>query len=435
MNRKITHVGLLGFGTVGQAVYELLQTNGDLLNQKMRTNISIKKICVRDLKKDRGNADKKLFTTHFEDVISDPDVSIVVELMGDCPEALAAIKLALSRGNSVVTANKAVMARHALELFDLARANNCEILFEGAVAGAVPIMRTLREGLAANRIRSLRGIINGTSNYILSKMTHEKAEFDVVLKQAQALGYAEADPSADVDGHDAAYKLCLLAMLCHGRVVKVEDIFCKGIHFIKPLDIEMAGQFGYHIKLLGITKIQGDEFEARVHPTMISKDNPLAHVNGPFNAIQYHTDYAGEGMLYGRGAGGKPTASAVVADIVELNRSIQSKNEINLEPTGFLPDFLKVAKPKDILDLRTRYYIRFSVLDKPNVLSHITTVLGQQNISIQHLYQHGEQEDKAIPVIVFTHVACERDVRAAIKVIDAQDYVTQVTKIIRIEDA
>ncbi len=434
MKRKTTYVGLLGFGTVGKAVYELLQTNHELLSEKMPSDIAIKKICVRDLKKDRGGADKKLFTTSYEEVIKDPDITIIVELMGDCPEAYAAIKLALSRGNSVVTANKALIARHALEFFDLARAHNCDILYEAAVAGAIPILRSLREGLSANRIDSLRGIINGTSNFILSKMTNEGAEFDDVLKEAQKLGYAEADPSADVDGHDAAYKLSILAMLCHGRVVKVEDVFTKGIRFIKSIDIKMAAQFGYVIKLLGITKLHGDEFEVRVHPTMIAKNNPIAHVNGAFNAIQYHGDFAGEGMLYGVGAGGKPTASAVVADIIELNRSIQSKNEVNLEPSGYLPEFLKVTKPKNIQDLKTRYYIRFSVRDRPNVLASLTSVLGSHNISVQHLYQHGADEDQSIPIIVFTHKAVERDVRAALKIIDGQDYVTQVTKIIRIED-
>lgn len=433
MTDRVTYIGLLGFGTVGSAVYELLSKNRELILQKTRSDIRVKWICVRDLRKDRG-VDKKLLTTDYKAIVADPDVSIVVELMGDCPEALEAIRGALKHGNSVVTANKAIIARHALSLFTLARKNNCEILFEASVAGAIPILRTLREGLSANHIRSLHGIINGTANYILSKMTSEKADFETALKEAQQLGYAEADPTSDIDGHDTAYKLCILVMLCHGKIISVDDIYCRGIAYIRPLDIEMAARFGYVIKLLGITKGDGREFEARVHPTMIPKSNSLAHVGGAFNAIQYHCDYAGEGMLDGLGAGGKPTASAVVGDIIELNRNIQSGNEINREPAGFLPDNLEQARPKDILDLETRYYIRFSVLDKPNVLANITAVLGKHGISIRHLYQHGEREEKAIPIIVFTHTVRERNIRAALKEIDAMDFVTQMTKIIRIEE-
>jgi len=434
MARKITYIGLLGFGTVGRSVYDILNSNHEFICQKMKTDIAVKKICVRDLKKDRGDVDKSLFTSDYNSIVTDPDISIVVELMGDCPEALEAMKAALKNGNSIVTANKALVARHALELFSLARENNCEILFEASVAGGIPVLRALREGLSANNILSLHGIINGTSNFILTKMTEEGADFDSVLKEAQNLGFAEADPSADVDGDDAAYKLAILAMLCHGKVISVDDVFCKGIRYIKPLDIEMADRFGYVIKLLGITKITDGGFEARVHPTMVTKNNSIAHVSGAFNAIQYDGDFSGEGMMYGLGAGGGPTASAVVSDIIELNRNIQSHNEINLEPAGFLPECLEETKPKDILDLKTCYYIRFSVLDKPQVLAKITTVLGEHSISIQHLYQHAEKEEKALPIIVFTHISCERDIRAALKEIDSLDFITQTSKIIRIEE-
>lgn len=433
MANKTTYIGLLGFGTVGSSVYDILEKNQEYISQRVKANIRIKSICVRDLNKDRG-IDKKYFTNDYRAMAADPDISIIVELMGDYPEALDAIKVALKHGNSVVTANKAIIARHAVELFDLARENKSEILFEASVGGGIPILRTLREGLAANHITFLRGIINGTANYILSRMTQDGAAFEFVLKEAQDLGYAEADFSSDIEGDDTAYKLSILVMLCHGKVISVDDIYCRGIKFIKPLDIEMAEKFGYVIKLLGITKFHDDGIEARVHPTMIPKKNSLAHVDGACNAIQYHGDYVGEGMIDGQGAGGKPTASAVVADIIELNRNIQSQNEINLEPTGYLPKYLEVAKPKDISDLKTCYYIRFSALDKPKVLAHITQVLGKYNISILHLYQHGEKEEQAIPIIVFTHMASERDIRAALKEIDSMDFITQMTKIIRIEN-
>lgn len=433
MSRQITYVGLLGFGTVGRSVYEIIQRNHSVLTQKMKTDVQVKSICVKDIKKNRGDVDKKLFTTDYAAIASDPDISIVVELIGDKPEALEAIQLALKHGNSVVTANKAIIAKHGLELFKLAREHNCEILFEASVGGALPILRSLREGLSANHINSLYGIINGTSNYILSKMASERANFDTVLKEAQALGYAEEDPSSDIDGGDTAYKLCILAMLCHGKMIAVENIYCKGIRYITPLDIEMAEKFGYVIKLLGITKLHDQEIEARVHPTMVSRRDPLAHINGAFNAVEYHCDFAGEGMLVGLGAGGEPTASAVVGDIIELNRNIQSRNEINLEPSGFLPEHLRMTKPKDILKLESRYYIRFSVLDKPSVLARITHVLGKYKISIQHLYQHGQQEEQTIPIIVFTHMALEKNVREALKEIDQMDFITQMTKLIRIE--
>ncbi|MFH1357915.1 MAG: homoserine dehydrogenase [bacterium] len=433
MSNKITKIGLLGFGTVGREVFRILQEQKEYFARKMEYTIEVKSICVKDITKDRG-IDKKYFTTDYESIAHDPEIDIIIELMGDCPEALEAIQLALQNKNSVVTANKAIMARHAKELFELAKVHDAEILFEASVAGAIPVLRSIREGLAANQIQSLYGIINGTANYILTKMTQEGADYADVLKEAQEKGYAEADPTADVMGHDAAYKLSILAMLCHGKIISVDDVFCRGIHYIKSLDIEMADKFGYVIKLLGITKVNGDHFEARVHPTMINKANPLAHVNGAYNAIEYKCNYAGDGMLYGLGAGGTPTAAAVVSDVIELVHSIRSENRINLQPSGFLSGSLVPAKPIDIQDLNSRYYVRFSVMDKPNVLSRITTVLGKNNISVQHLYQHGADKDQTIPLIIFTHDTLERDIRQALRDIDKMDFITQTTKIIRIEE-
>lgn len=424
-------IALLGFGTVGKSVYEILKGNAEWLSQKMPEAISVKHIVVRDLSKDRG-VEASLLTTDVQKAVTDADVSIIVELMGDCPEALEGMRLALQNGKSVVTANKALVAKHGLELFELAKKNNCEILFEASVGGGIPVLRALREGLSANKIHSLMGIINGTSNFILSKMKSEGASFEAVLKEAQDLGFAEADPSADVEGHDAAHKLCILAMLCHGRVIDVNDVFVRGIHFIRPIDLEMAERFGYVIKPLGITKLHGDEFEARVHPTMIKKSRPLAHINGSLNAIYYEGDFSKEGMLTGHGAGGHPTASAVVSDIVELVRA--QKANSGLEPTGFLPNALKPTKPKDPMQIQTRYYIRFSVKDEPKVLACLTSILGEHNISVQHLYQHGKNDHDEIPVIVFTHTCKEQDVRDALKKIDAKDFITETTKIIRIED-
>lgn len=433
MVSKQIRVGLLGLGNVGKSVFDLLVGQADLLKSKTQGEVLVSKICVRDLKKDRGvSAD--LLTDDYASIVNDPDIDVVVELMGDCDEAYQAMKQALAKGKPVVTANKAILARHGLELFQLADQNQTEILFEASVGGGIPILRTLREGITCNKLLSLKGIINGTANYILSEMSEKGSDFDVVLKDAQAKGYAEADPSADILGTDAAYKLVILIMLSHGRVISVDDVFCRGIKYIRPLDIQIARQFGYVIKLLGITKDSESGFEARVHPTMISRKNPLAHIDGAFNAIEYEGDYVGEGMIYGLGAGGPATASAVVSDLIEVARREVVGNKPFLSPTGFETSSLKQDKPKDILDLETCYYIRFSVKDQPNVLANITAILGENQISVKHLYQHGEEVDAQIPLIVFTHKARESQVRKALKEIDGHDFVTETTKLIRIEE-
>lgn len=431
--KKQIQVGLLGLGNVGQSVYELIQKNQELLQRKTLTDVVVTKVCVKNLKKDR-KVSKELLTDDFKHVVQSDDVDVVIELMGDCDEALQAMKLALSLGKPVVTANKAVLARHGLELFQLAEKNNTEILFEASVGGGIPILRTLREGITCNQILSLQGIINGTANFILSEMTENNSSFDEVLKIAQEKGYAEADPSADVLGMDAAYKLVILVMLCHGRVISVDEVFCRGITYIKPIDIEIAKQFGFVIKLLGITKEDENGFEARVHPTMVTKKNPLAHVGGAFNAVRYLGDYVGEGMQLGLGAGGDPTASAVVSDLIEVARREAVGNTPFLSATGFQSQYLRKDTPKNMLDLETSYYIRFTVLDQPNVLAQITRVLGENNISVQHIYQHGAEDDQEIPLIVFTHKTKEASVRKALKEIDGHEFVTQTTKLIRIEE-
>jgi homoserine dehydrogenase len=277
--KNVVNIGLLGFGNVGAAVYELLQTNAELAADKAGASINIAKICVRDLKKKRS-APKDLLTSDVDSVIDDPEIQVIIELMGDSPEAYAALKHALSSGKSVVTANKAIIARHGKELFDLAAANNCEILFEASVAGGIPVLRALREGLSANRIGKLMGIINGTSNYILTEMSGKGTAFATVLKEAQRLGYAESDPTSDVEGFDASFKLCILILLAYGKFISVDQIFRQGIAQLTPLDFEMADRFGYAVRLLAIAKADADGIEARVHPTMIRKNNPTGACDG-----------------------------------------------------------------------------------------------------------------------------------------------------------
>lgn len=432
--KKNIKIGLLGFGTVGSAVYRLLEKNAELLTQQLGHRLEIKKIAVRDTSKKR-DVDKSLFTKDFHKIVTDPEIPIVIELMGDVPEALEAIKAALSNGKSVVTANKAMIARHSAELFLLSETHNCEILFEASVCGGIPVLRSLREGLAANRILWLRGIINGTSNYILDQMAGQGFSFETVLKRAQELGYAEADPVSDIEGIDAKYKLAILSMLCYGKQVNVDDIYCQGIHQITATDIEMADRFDYAIKLLGITKSHGDGIEARVHPAMVPKTNPLAHVSGVANAVQYHADFAGTGMLYGAGAGGKATASAVVSDLMELARNLTLETRNVLSPIGFKLEGLTRIKPKPMADLMCGYYLRFTTIDKPSVLAQIAGVLGQNDISISSVYQRSTdgKKDNAT-IVILTHCSCEQDVQAALNAIDKMALITQTTQLIRIED-
>lgn len=433
MSAKKIRVGLLGFGTVGSAVFDLIGSHQVLIQRKTECEVSVEKICVKDLKKKR-RVDSSLITNDYKSVVNDPHIDVIIELMGDCDEAYQAMKLALSLGKPVVTANKAILAKHGLELFQTAENNDTEILFEASVAGGIPILRTLREGITCNRIMALKGIINGTANFILSEMTNKGVTFEDALKIAQDKGYAEADPSSDILGTDAAYKLVILIMLCHGRVISVDQVFTRGIAYIKPIDIEIAKQFGYVIKLLGITKEDEAGFEARVHPTMIPKTHPLAHVDGANNAISYLGDYVGEGMQYGLGAGGGPTASAVVSDLIEVSRREAVGNTPFLSATGFEIKYLRADSPKDILNLEMSYYIRFSVFDRPNVLAQITRTLGEHKISVKHLYQHGAENQTEIPLIVFTHKTPEASVRKALKEIDQMDFISQITKLIRIEE-
>jgi homoserine dehydrogenase len=433
MKDKTINIGLLGFGNVGAAVHELLQANAAGLSAKSGVSIHIKRVAVRDLKKQR-TLDSSFLTSDVESIIDDSEITVVVELMGDCPEALNAMKRALSLGKSVVTANKAVIARHGKELFDLAAVHQCEIFFEASVAGGIPILRALREGLAGNRLTKLVGIINGTSNYILTEMCHKGTPFADVLKEAQRLGYAEADPTSDVEGFDAAFKLSILILLAYGKFISVDQIFRQGITQIMPLDFEMAQRFGYVVRLLGIAKADDDCIEARVHPTMIRQDNPLAHVEGPFNAILYDGDFVGEGMLYGRGAGGRPTASAIVADLIEACRNQVNKVPSSLSPIGFPLAGLVKVQPRAMSELHSDYYLRFMATDKPGVLARVTGLLGQHGISISSVYQHGHNEDEEVPIVVFTHKAKESAIQKSLSEIDKMDFITQKTQLIRIEE-
>jgi homoserine dehydrogenase len=428
-------VGLIGWGTVGSGVIKILQENGPLIEKRLGTRVILKGIADIDLETERSVAvNPELLTERADEVIENPEIDIVLELIGGVEPARSYIIEAFKRGKHVVTANKALLATHLDELCGVAQQYNVDLNFEAAVGGGIPIIRALKEGFVAERIDAIFGILNGTSNYILSTMSNEGGEFNTVLRQAQEKGYAEMNPSLDIDGIDAAHKLTILLKLAFGAKFPFEDIFMEGISDITPLDIEFGREFGYTIKLLAIAKADGKTIEARVHPTMLPSDHLLATVNGVFNAIYLKGNAVGETLFYGQGAGMMPTGSAVVGDLVELSRNILKGTGERVPTLSFQPACMKGIKVKDIEDIVRPYYMRFSAVDRPGVLSKIAGVLGKNDISIASVIQKGRQISGAVPVVMMTHEARERNVRRALWKIDEMDVILDKTMLIRVED-
>jgi homoserine dehydrogenase len=425
------NVGIIGFGTVGRGTVRILLENRDVLKERLGFEINLKKIATRNISKERGvKVPEGVLTADVNDVLNDPDIHIVAELIGGITPAKDFILQAISKGKHVVTANKALLATQGDEILKAAQKAGVEVGFEASVAGGIPIIKVVREGLIANKIRAVYGIINGTSNYILTKMTEENVEFSDALKEAQKLGFAEADPTMDIEGIDSAHKLAILAFLSYGISIPFEDISVEGISKITTQDIEFASEFGYKVKLLAIAKESDNEIELRVHPTMLPKDYLIAKVEGAFNAIYVEGDATGSTLYYGRGAGDMPTGSAVVSDIASIARNI-SKNAI-----GRIPLMMATArevKIKKIDDVVSMYYFRFSALDRPGVLSKISGILGNHNISIASVIQKDRRIGEAVPLVVLSHQAKERDVRQAIKEIDLLPVVMDKTVFIRVE--
>jgi homoserine dehydrogenase len=425
------NVGIIGFGTVGTGTVRILLEKKDVLKERLGFEINLRKIAVRDIVRDRGvKVPEGVLTTDVDAVLNDPHINIVVEVIGGIRPAKDFILKAISNGKHVVTANKALLATEGNEIFTAAQKAGVEIGFEASVAGGIPIIKVIREGLVANRIKAIYGIINGTSNYILTKMTDENVEFSVALKEAQKLGYAEADPTLDIEGIDSAHKLAILAYLSYGIPIPYKDIYTEGISKISSQDIDFASELGYKVKLLAIAKEKDSEVELRVHPTMIPKDYLISKVDGPFNAVYVEGDATGSTLYYGRGAGAMPTGSAVVSDIVDIARNIK-KNA-----TGRIPVMVKTirdVKIKKIDDVISMYYFRFSALDRPGVLSKISGILGNYNISIASVIQKGRRVGEAVPLVVLTHEANEKDVRQAIEEIDHLPVVMDKTMFIRVE--
>lgn len=425
------NVGIIGFGTVGTGTARILIGNRDLLKERTGIDINLKRIADIDIKRDRGvKLPKGVLTANADDVINDPDIDIIVELIGGTTIAKEIMLKAIRKGKHVVTANKALLATYGNEIFGAAQKHKVEVGFEASVAGGIPIIKVMREGLVANRIKAVYGIINGTTNYILTKMTDEKAEFADVLKEAQKLGYAEADPTYDIEGIDAAHKLAILASLAYGAQFSIRDVYTEGISKITPLDIEFARELGYKLKLLAIAKQTNGKVELRVHPTMVPEEYLISKVDGVFNAVYVEGDAVGSTLYYGRGAGDMPTGSAVVSDIADISRNIAG----NISST--VPAMGGSRKPEMLMkmdDVRSMYYFRFAALDKPGVLSKISGIFGKYNISITSVIQRGRHERKAVPLVILTHMAREKDVAMAIKEINRLKTVDGKAMVIRVE--
>jgi homoserine dehydrogenase len=433
---KEIKVGLIGFGTVGAGVVKILNKNSHLIEKRMGAKIVLKRVADIDLKTDRGVKLKPgVLTRNAGDVIDDPEINIIMELMGGIEPAKAYILDAIRHKKHIVTANKALLALHGDEIFREAHRFGVDVDFEASVGGGIPLIRSIKEGMVANQIESIFGILNGTSNYILSKMTNEGRPFSEVLKEAQKKGFAEADPTYDIEGIDAAHKLAILIRLAFGTPLQFEDIFIGGISEITPLDIQFGREFGYRIKLLAIAKMERERIEARVHPTLIPQRHLLSTVEGVFNAIYIKGDAIGPTLFYGQGAGQMPTGSAVVSDLVELGRNLLVQAEgCRVPPLSFQKAAIEKIPLKKMEDVEMPFYIRFSAQDRPKVLSKISGILGKNDISIASVIQKGRRIKGAVPVVMMTHEAKEKNVHRALKEIDQLDIILGKTVYIRVEN-
>lgn len=425
-------VGLVGLGTIGTGVVRAFQGHGALIDERLGFPLELRRIADIDLDSDRGVAlDGYRLGRDWKELVEDPEVHVVVELVGGTGVALELVRAALSAGKRVVTANKALLAHHGPELYEVARENATEIAFEAAVGGTIPVLRALREGLCADRVDSVLGIVNGTCNYILTEMEARGEPYAACLKRAQDLGLAEADPSFDVNGMDSTHKLAILVGLALGRSLHPDDIATEGIEEISPVDIEYAEQFGMRIKLLAIAKASGERVDARVHPTMIPAASVLARVDGAMNAVQVHGELSGPTLYYGAGAGSLPTASAVVADVMELARSRSAGAADRVPPLGVRQ--LRDARPVPAADRSGEFYLRFTALDRPGVLAAITGALGRHHISIASVVQPDRHESRAVPIVMMTHAAPEDALRHALEQASALEEISAPARVIRVE--
>lgn len=427
--RKVK-IGILGAGTVGAGVYELLKKNRDLIARKSGIDVEVKMVADKDTnRKEMLNIPSTVFTESADDVISDPDIEIVVELIGGTTVSKELMLKAIDNKKNIVTANKALLAEHGGEIFRAVVDKQVELGYEGSVGGGIPIIKTVREALVGNLINKVVGIVNGTTNFILTKMTKEGLEFEEALRNAQELGFAEADPYLDISGGDARHKITILSSLAYNTPVDISKVYVEGIEGIDRKDIQYADELGFVLKLLAIAERLEGGVLVKVHPALIDRENPLAAISREDNAIMVYSDFLGKSMYSGKGAGARPTASAIVADITDIALKIKSNTEYNKNSYTFFQNFHQM----DFEESRTKYYFRFHALDRPGILSKIAGVLGRYNISIASVIQkETEEEFEHVPLVMLTHNALEADVRQAVKEIDRLKEVEGKSKIIRV---
>ena len=416
-------VGLIGFGTVGSGLAQVLYEQRERLEKRVGASIRLARVAdikVKSLPDHIVQNGNVTLTNDVNTLFADPEIKIIVELIGGIEPAKSFILKAIEHGKHVVTANKALLSQHGQEIFSAAARKGVEVGFEASVGGGIPVIKSLKEGLVGNRILSIMGIMNGTANYILTQMTDHSTPFEEVLRDAQRKGFAEADPTYDIEG------------IAYGMYIRLDQVTTEGISRIQPVDIEFAREFGYRIKLLAISRNHGDHVEARVHPTMVPEEHLLASINGAYNAIHFSGDMVGNIVLYGLGAGMMPTGSAVVADVVDIARNILTNAVQRVPALSYLPEHFSSRNITPLEDLRCPYYFRMTALDKPGVLSTISGILGNHNISIESVIQKGRGHKESVPLVILTHEAGEASVRKAIAEIDALDIVTDKTVKIRI---
>jgi homoserine dehydrogenase len=430
--KKTVNAGLIGFGTVGSGLAEVLLTQQERIAQRSGLTIRLSKVADISVNKLPERFAAVQLTKNADELINDPEIDILVELIGGIEPAKTFILKAIAAGKHVVTANKALLSKEGGEIFAAAAAKGVEVGFEASVGGGIPLIKALKEGLVANRILSVMGILNGTANYILTRMTDEGMPFAEVLREAQQLGFAEADPTYDVEGIDTAHKLAILMRIAYGMNITHSDIPTEGISSIEPVDINFAREFGCRIKLLAVShSLPGGELEARVHPTMVPSSHPLASINGAYNAVHFSGDMVGNVLLYGLGAGKLPTGSAVAADVVDIARNIAAGSVGRVPALSYLPEHITEHRLAPPDELRCPSYLRITALDKPGVLADIAAILSRHGISIESVLQKGREENEPVAVVILTHTASETAQAAALTEINALAAVTAPTVRIR----
>lgn len=429
---KKINIGLVGFGTVGTGLVKILQRNGGLIQARTGVKLRLAKIADIDLKTSRGvKVRAGILTSDFRKLIADPEIDVIVELIGGCRVAKTVVLESLRQRKAVVTANKALLAEHGLEIFSAAKRYHTDIYYEASVAGGIPVIKLFKEGLVANQIQTMQGIVNGTANYILTKMSKERMSFKEALRNAKDGGFAEANPKLDVEGIDSAHKLVILSSLATGIWIDLPKVYTEGITQITHQDIVYADELGYVIKLLAITKEHRHGIEVRVHPTLVSRQYQLAWVNGVYNAVYIVGDNLGKALYSGRGAGQLPTASAVVADIVDVARNLAAGVSQRVPVMHFTKQAKRILP---IAEVVSQYYLRFSAMDRPGVLAKISGILGRNSISIAAVIQKGRDTRNAVPIVMMTHKAVEKNVNTALAEIDKLREIRQRTMRIRVED-